>query len=111
LKGCWKSDAGIIATKTQKPITITYCFGADGKGTRTITYDEGGVTCEGPLTASRDGDNLIILFDEAKCQGDDSSFKPGKDVCRPGADNEALCTETYFGQDKPAYENQKFLRK
>jgi hypothetical protein len=59
LKGCWRSDHGITEVvggkDTGKALTITYCFGEGGHGTRTIKYGNEATTCRGGCAGAETG--------------------------------------------------------
>jgi hypothetical protein len=114
LKGCWHSDHGITATvdgkDTGKPITITYCFGEGGRGTRTIKYDNEANTCRGALHAQRQGQTLIITMESAPCDGENVVHVPARDTCRPGDAGEARCDEFNEGETQPSVTNHRFLK-
>jgi hypothetical protein len=114
LKGCWHSDHGITeeidGKDTGKAITITYCFGDGGQGTRTIKYDDEAKTCRGGLQAQRQGDVLVIQIDAAPCDNNGPGFNPAHDTCRAGDKGEARCDETPEGKTEPSVKNHRFLK-
>jgi hypothetical protein len=113
LKGCWHSDHGIKEIiddkETGQMITITYCFGEGGSGTRTIKYDSQAKTCRGAVRAQRQGDTLVLDIDRANC--DDTAFYvPSRGICRQGEAGAALCDEIPDGATEPSVKNFRFFK-
>ena len=68
LEGCWTSESPLFDTVTNKPLEVTYCFDAKGRGTRAIESVSYG-RCVGPVRAkfgSGEGD-LHMDADSASC--------------------------------------------
>ena len=91
LEGCWTSETGLHNSSTGEPIVVTYCFDANGGGTRTINGQEKGDRCVGPVRAKFQGQNLVMNADGASCNKGNGYY--GQDVnCAQGANNKAQCT-------------------
>lgn len=108
LEGCWKSDAGIFDKLTRKPITVTFCYDANGNGQRTVTYADGS-TCKGAAGARLDGTTLEMKADRAPC-ANGITFSAGTTRCRPDSDGTAHCDNTGEGESKPGVTNHRFFR-
>jgi hypothetical protein len=108
LEGCWKSDAGVVERRTKKPIVVTYCFGADGSGTRTVVYSDG-KTCKGPARAQFDGGTLTIKANPAPCP-DGSSFVAETTRCKADAAGTAQCDIMSDDEQKPSVVGHRFHR-
>lgn len=90
LEGCWTSTGGLRVSRTTKPVSNRYCFGATGAGTLTITYVDTGEACVGSLSATRRGSTVTIDGTEARCPRS-GYFVPTHAVCRPGDGGVAQC--------------------
>lgn len=91
LEGCWTSETGLHNSNTGEPIVVTYCFDANGGGTRTINGQQKGDRCVGPVRAKFQGKNLVFNADGASCGKSGGYY--GQDVnCTQGSNNKAQCT-------------------
>ncbi|MDR2339405.1 MAG: hypothetical protein LBF40_04650 [Deltaproteobacteria bacterium] len=94
LKGCWKSEAGVVNTKTKMPVIFVYCL--DDKGTGTVSleeYDKSGKrigTCKTGLAVSREGDTVLLNDDGVKCQ-DGRGYEPNSLSCESGPGKISQC--------------------
>ena len=110
LEGCWDSDSGLVAMNTGEPITVQYCFDANGNGTRTVIKSKSNDRCTGPVRAKFDAlGNLHIQADGASCRRG-GGFVPQQVECAQGAGDRADC----YGQEKGGKRNKwdaRFRRK
>jgi hypothetical protein len=68
LEGCWLCETGLYSSRTNEPVTVRYCFGADGQGSRSVKEQASGGTCQGPVRAQFDSSGkLDIRSEAAKC--------------------------------------------
>lgn len=110
LEGCWQSDSPLFDTTTGKPIEVTYCFDANGRGTRAIQSVSYG-RCVGPVRAGfggGDGD-LRMDADDATC-AKGSSFGGHLVDCYGKGPGQTQC----YGQERKGKRNKweaTFIRK
>jgi hypothetical protein len=100
LEGCWKSISSLIEIHSQKPITATYCFDKNGKGTIQIT---GGFDCKGNVQATRSdtGGLKVTGSDQPACVGG-THFSIEEIECEK-SDKQAACTGRPLDNSAPPY--------
>lgn len=96
LNGCWHLTTHLelyqrkLFFTSHQPVTNwSLCFSPNSIGRQVLTRADGG-TCNGPLRAGFQGDQLVLNQPE-DCQGD-FHLIPGKNVCNRLNDHEARCT-------------------
>ena len=68
LEGCWYCETGLFSSATGEPVTVLYCFDANGQGSRTIQEKRTGGKCQGSVRAQFDSSGqLRIRGGNAKC--------------------------------------------
>lgn len=96
LNGCWHLTTHLelyshgLFFSSHQPITNwSLCFSPNAEGHQVLTREDGG-TCQGPLYAGFEGDQLV-LNQPQDCDGDFHLIS-GKNVCTRLNDHEARCT-------------------
>ena len=90
LMGCWLSETGLVNMDTGQPVTVKYCFNADGQGTREIDDERG--FCSGPASASMGPDGALrVEAQAAPCDFGAVSYIPSVVSCRGDEDRRAVC--------------------
>lgn len=101
LAGCWSGPSQLDNDNT--PIDEAYCFDDKGKGTITISNNQG-MKCTGPLKAQlvEPGPKLVIdRFQGAKCE-DGSTFDPIVITCESDNQGETECSGKFASRnDQP----------
>lgn len=104
LGGCWNAPEVAVTFNAGTPSEISekaeavLCFGADGKsGQRTIRNQR--ISCEGPLTAEFQGNDVRIAAPRMKCSNN-AGFSEATIVCRP-AGNQTICETSQPGVPRP----------
>ena len=92
LQGEWKSKSGLYDRATGKPLTQTYSFDKQGKGTVTI-YRADSSQCKGGARAQMTAKGGVRIEDTGPvvCP-DGTSFAPSVTQCERGKTGEATCT-------------------
>jgi hypothetical protein len=98
LKGCWKSDAGLMDGRYHQPILMYLCF-PDGGGRVTQSTHMLGpsgrtprATCSSGGKATLSGGRLVIRVAKAPCKGERGAFSPGTITCVSRSSSAASCT-------------------
>ncbi|MBQ4133234.1 MAG: hypothetical protein IJD04_05820 [Desulfovibrionaceae bacterium] len=95
LQGCWYAQTGLKSTRTNMPISVKYCFDAQGNGSITLTERDrkGRETqiCRGGARARLNGERLFIHDLGARCP-DGSKYERENITCRNADGSKALCT-------------------
>ena len=90
LEGCWISETGLTNRDTGQPVTVRYCFDANGNGSREVLDIRG--PCQGRATARmRPDGSLAIDIGEAPCSFGDVAYVDGLVVCTEGTDGKTHC--------------------
>lgn len=92
MQGEWKSKSGLYDRATGKPLTQTYSFDNQGKGTVTI-YRADSSQCKGEARAQMTAKGGVRIEDTGPvvCP-DGTSFAPSVTQCERGKTGEAACT-------------------
>ncbi|THB64319.1 MAG: hypothetical protein D6E12_15020 [Desulfovibrio sp.] len=105
LEGCWLSETGLVNMDTGEPVTVKYCFDANGQGTREIQDMRG--MCSGPASASMAPDgSLNIQARQSPCNFGDVAYIESTVDCRGDQDRRAVC----HGQEGGVRWNAHFMR-
>jgi hypothetical protein len=92
LQGEWKSKSGLYDRATGKPLTQTYSFDKQGKGTVTI-YRADSSQCKGEARAQMTANGGVRIQDTGPvvCP-DGTTYAPSVTQCERGKTGEATCT-------------------
>jgi hypothetical protein len=98
LDGCWHltSNMKLYFENTDQPHPIAtwlICFDKTGKGTQTVTFQDGDA-CTGPLQASFTGDHQLLIDEPTECSSDNATIVMSHWICNRTSDSEAQCTRT-----------------
>lgn len=101
LEGCWDSDSGLFAQNTGEPITVQYCFDANGRGSRTIQKSRSNDRCVGSVRAKFDALGALHIDADGAACGRGGGFVPQQVECTQGAGS-ANC----YGQERGGRHNK-----
>lgn len=98
LNGCWHLTTNMIlyfvSTNLPHPVaTWVICFDKSGKGTQTVTFQDG-AACTGPVQASFTNDHQLRIDEPAECSGSETTIVKGHWICSRTSDSEAQCIGT-----------------
>lgn len=89
LSGCWNNESGLENLNTGRPVIVSYCFDASGRG-HTSVHDSDGL-CRGPVRAAiNPNGRLDIKAEFAVCPGG-GSYTPVTVACQRGESGKASC--------------------
>jgi hypothetical protein len=94
LEGCWESKTDLVNAKTKMPITHVYCINDKGTGTFTLKeFNTSGRhidTCTAGVTASREGD-IVVIKDRGAVCGDGKEYNANTLRCGSGPRKTTQC--------------------
>jgi hypothetical protein len=94
LEGCWHKYTSMATYNydTGQAYRVrdwTLCFDRQGRGSQTITYDDGN-QCRNPLRAEFTADTRLLIKDLSRCQGGRGLLLT-ESSCQRVSDTEAVC--------------------
>ena len=81
LEGCWYCETGLFSSATGEPVTVLYCFDANGQGSRTIQEQKTGGKCQGPVRAQFDSSGQLRIRGGAAGCSSGGAFVPQTVEC------------------------------